>query len=156
MTKDNDVKIEIDSESSRIRSVFVNSGRYNFAEAEEKLAVSTLCLMMGDDAASTPAGQAAFLTAAIAGTRCFGQVAISGTLDASLLFPLPIPAKTLAEAAVYFGAQRTNGLASTRKVLFGSTLAAEDGWAVRAVWNGWISGSRPWTAQSSLAVVTVH
>jgi len=144
-----DHNIEIDSETSRIRSVLVNSGKYNFTEAEKKLEASALCLIVGDEAANTPAGQAAFLTAAITGARCFGHVVVSGAIDASLLVSLPIPVKTLAEAAVYFGAHRTNGTASARKILFGPEFVADDGWAVRATWNGWISGVAP-------AYCTVH
>jgi hypothetical protein len=140
MNQDN---IEIDSETARIRAVLVNSGLHNFAEAEEKLAASALSLVIGNDAAHTPAGQAAFLTAALTGTRCFGRVNVCGTVDAALLFPLPIPAQTLGEAAVYFGAQRTCDIVSARKILMGSALEAEGGWAVRAIWNGWISGVAP-------------
>jgi hypothetical protein len=143
MSKDNNIEIEINSETSRIRSILVNSGMYNFADAEKKLAVSALSLMIGNDAANTPAGQAAFLTAAATGARCFGHVVISGTLDTLLLLPLPIPAKTLAEAAVYFGAQRNDAPASARKILFGSSLITSNGWAVRATWDGWVSGVAP-------------
>ena len=140
MKQDN---IEIDSETSRIRAALVNSGMHTFAEAEEKLAASALSLVIGQDAAQTPAGQAAFLTAALTGTRCFGRVLVCGAVDEALLFPLPIPAETLGEAAVYFGAQRACHPVSARKILMGIALEAESGWAVRAFWNGWISGVIP-------------
>jgi hypothetical protein len=141
MNRDNN--IEIDSETSRIRAVLVNSGLHSFAEAEEKLAASALSLVIGDDVAHTPAGQAAFLTAAVTGARCFGQVTFRGAIDVPLLFPLPVPAKTLAEAATAFGAQPTEALPTARKILIGSVPKAHDGWAVRVVWAGWTAGIAP-------------
>ena len=72
-----DTQIEIDSETSRIRATLVNSGRHTFSEAEQKLAASRLSLILGDEAAGTPAGQAAFLAAALTG---FGEVTVHGRL----------------------------------------------------------------------------
>lgn len=69
--------VEIDSETSRIRAALVNSGRYSFAEADSKLAASRLSLFVGE-AADTPAGQAAFLTATVTAARCFGAVSVHG------------------------------------------------------------------------------
>ncbi len=138
-----DDNIEIDSETSRIRAVFVNSGLHSFAEAEEKLAVSALSLVIGDDVAHTPAGQAAFLTAAVTGARCFGQVTFRGAIDVPLLFPLPVPAKTLAEAATAFGAQRTGAIPTAKQILIGHTPEAHNEWAVQAVWDGWTTGIAP-------------
>jgi hypothetical protein len=135
--------IEIDSERARLRAIFVNSGQHSFAEAEEKLAAAALSLAIGDDAARTPAGQAAFLTAAVTGARCFGQVTFHGAVEEPLLFPLPVPAKTLAEAALFFGARATDASPAARRILIGSGLEACAGWAVRAVWNGWTAGVAP-------------
>lgn len=138
-----DHSVEIDSETSRIRAVLVNSGQYSFAEAEVKLAASALSLVIGDDVAHTPAGQAAFLTAAVTGARCFGQVTFRGAIDVPLLFPLPVSANTLAEAATALGAQRTEALPTARKIFIGSVPEAHDGWAVRAIWAGWTAGITP-------------
>jgi hypothetical protein len=135
--------IEIDSETSRIRAALVNAGLHTFSEAEEKLAASRLSLVLGADAARTPAGQAAFLTATVTGVRCFGEVTIHGPLDQPLLFPLPMAAKSLAEAATLFGAQESQVPPSGRRVLIGSELEAGDGWSVEAFWNGWIAGVAP-------------
>jgi hypothetical protein len=135
--------IEIDSETSRIRAALVNSGRHTFSEAEEKLAASRLSITLEDKAACTPAGQAAFLTATVTGARCFGAVTVHGCLDQPLLFPLPITAKSLLEAAVIFGAQGTNTLAPNRRVLIGSGVELRDRWSVQAFWNGWMAGVTP-------------
>jgi hypothetical protein len=66
--------IEINSETSRVRAALVNSGRHTFSEAEQKLAASRLTIAIGDEAAGTVAGQAAFLTATVTAARCFGQL----------------------------------------------------------------------------------
>src|SRR5260370_17242424 len=95
--------IEIDSETSRIRAALVNSGQYSFGEADEKLAASRLSLFLSREAADTPAGQAAFLTAAVTAARCFGAVSVDGQLDRPLLLPLPIQAPSLAAAALELG-----------------------------------------------------
>jgi len=111
--------IEVDSETSRIRAALVKSGLNSFSEAEEKLLSSRLVLRIGSDAACTPAGQAALLTAAVTGARCFGQVSVLGTLDLPLLLPLPIAAKTLAEAVAHFGASEADDRVLGRTVLIG-------------------------------------
>jgi hypothetical protein len=135
--------IEIDSETSRIRAVFVNSGLSSFEEAEEKLASSALLIVIGGDAARTTAGQAAFLTAAATGARCFGQVGVHGAVEELLLLPLPIPARTLAEAALLLGARQAEGSATSRNILIGADIQGSEAWAVRAVWNGWTAGVAP-------------
>jgi hypothetical protein len=133
--------IEVDSETSRIRAALVNSGQNSFCEAEEKLLSSRLVLRIGTDAACTPAGQAALLTAAVTGARCFGEVSVLGTLDRPLLLPLPIAAKTLAEAVGHFGARVADDRASGRTVLIGPGYEEEKHWSVRAFWNGWAAGT---------------
>lgn len=136
-------RIEIDSETSRIRAALVNAGLHTFSEAEEKLAASRLSLVLAADAAHTPAGQAAFLTAAVTGVRCFGDVDIHGPLDQPLLFPLPIAAKSLGEAAAVLGAKESQVPPSGRRILIGSELEDGDGWSVEAFWNGWMAGVAP-------------
>jgi hypothetical protein len=97
--------LKINSETSRIRALLVNSGRYNFEEAEQKLAISRLAIQIGNKAAETPAGQAATLTAVVTATRCFlGGVSLAGAVDHPLLLPLPLPVNTLGEAARILGA----------------------------------------------------
>lgn len=137
--------VDIESETARIRAVLVNSGRYGFIDAEKKLTASAISLIIGDAAARTPAGQAAFLTSAITSTRCFGQVTACGAIDAPLLFPLPIPARSLSEAAAAFGVQRATALPTVRQVLIGCMPDPLAEWAVHAVWDGWTVGIAPAT-----------
>jgi hypothetical protein len=63
--------VKINSATSRIRAAFVNSGRYGFEEAERKLAAARLVIRLSAEAAETPAGQAAALTAVVTASRCF-------------------------------------------------------------------------------------
>lgn len=132
--------VEIDSERSRIRAVLVNSGGCTFSEAEEKLAASRLSVFLGDDAAGTPAGQAAFLTATVTGARSFGKVDVRGCLESPLRLPLPLKARSLAEAAVVLGAELTTARPAGRSVLIGSVQGPDSGFSVQVYWNGWIIG----------------
>lgn len=138
-----DSRIRIDSETSRIRAVLVNSGRHTFSEAERKLAGSKLSIFLGDDAAETPAGQAAFLTAVVTAARCFGEIAVRGCLERPLLISLPLKAESLVEAAIILGAHMTGAPTPGRGVLIGSVPEPGDGWSVQAYWNGWTVGVNP-------------
>lgn len=140
-------EIEIDSETSRIRAALVNSGRHTFSEAEDRLATSRLSVVLGSEAACTPAGQAAFLTATVTSARCFGKVTVHGCLDQPLLFHLPSGAKSLLEAAVLFGAEKTEAPCLNRRLLIGSGLEPGDGWSMQAFWNGWTAGVVPGRSQ---------
>jgi hypothetical protein len=135
--------IEIHSETSRIRAALVNTGLHSFAEAEQKLAESRLTIAIADEAARTPAGQAALLTAALTATRCFGRVSIQGNLDEALLCPVPIDATSLAEAADFLGASTGPLRESAPKILIGADLESGDGWSVQAHWDGWRAGVAP-------------
>lgn len=136
-------QVEIDSETSRIRAALVNSGQYSFREAEEKILRSRLHIEVGADAARTPAGQSAFLTAVLTGARCFGEVTFEVGIDTSLLRPLPIPARTLAEAALFFGGRCAKERPHFRTVLIGAGPKSVDEWSVRASWDGWIASVSP-------------
>ena len=130
-------QVEIDSETSRIRAALVNSGHYSFPEAEEKILHSRLHLDIGADAAQTPSGQSAFLTAVLTGARCFGEVTFKGDVEPSLLRPLPIPATTLAEAAIFLGARFAEEPPRSRTVLIGTGLKSADERSVQASWDNW-------------------
>lgn len=143
-------EIEINSETSRIRAALVNAGQHSFAEAEQKLAVSKLTIAIDNEAARTPAGQAAFLTATVTAARCFGRVTIEGRLDEPLLCPLPIDATTLVEAAHFLGAGTAPLPASSPRVLIGADLAPGNGWSVQACWDGWTVGVAPGRTPSAI------
>ena len=135
--------VEIDSQTSRIRAALVNTGRYSFSQAEQKLATSRLVIIIGAEAAASPAGQAAFLTATVTATRCFGQVTVAGRIAEPLLCPLPLNAKSLSEAASLLGARRAIPSESNPRILIGSGLEPGNGWSVQAHWNGWSAGVAP-------------
>jgi hypothetical protein len=143
VAKVSNVRIEIDSETSRIRAALVNSGKYSFTEAEGKIIDSRLHCHIGAAAARTPAGQSAFLTAVLTGVRCFGEVTYDGHCGEGLLRSLPIPAATLAEAATLFGAHNATGSARSGTVFIGSSQEPARDWSVQAFWNGWTAGIAP-------------
>ena len=133
--------MNIHSETSRIRAVLVNSGRYSFEEAEKKLDSSRLAIRIGWEAAATPAGQAAALTAVATAVRCFlGGVILKGAVDHPLLIPLPLNVNTLGEAARLLGAVAKLRKSPSRTIIIGSGEHGYRGWAIRAIWNGWSAG----------------
>jgi hypothetical protein len=133
-----------------IRAALVNSGKYSFVEAEEKILHSRLHLEIGAHAARTPAGQAAFLTAVLTGARCFGEVTFKSDVDPSLLSPLPIPATTLAEAAEFLGGRFGEEPPRGRTVLIGAGLRSAGEWSVQASWDGWTASVAPSSHQIQL------
>jgi hypothetical protein len=141
----NPAHVEINSETARIRAVLVNSGRHTFEEADAKLAASSLSIILGNDAATTPAGQAAFLTAILTGARTFGKVSIEGPIDMPLALPLPLHARTLRDAAVHFGVRTESADCPGSRLVIGSETGATryDGCSVQAFWDGWLAGTAP-------------
>jgi hypothetical protein len=138
-------QVEINSERSRIRAALVNSGRHTFSEAEEILAASSLSVVLGEDAANTPAGQAAFLTAIVTGARTFGRVRVRGRLEERLTLPLPLGAKSMSDAATFLGAEIADVQGSCPAIWIGRSPSSSTGWAIQAFWDGWIAGSSPAT-----------
>lgn len=135
--------MKVDTERSRIRAALVNSGRYSFKEADQKLAASKLSLFLGDQTAATPAGQAALLTATVTAARCFGEVSVHGQLDLPLVIPVPLGVRTVAEAVTALGARRTDTPLPGRRVFIGPASESVETWSVQAHWNGWNAGIAP-------------
>jgi hypothetical protein len=135
--------MKINSETSRIRAALVNSGHYDFSEAEKKLTEMRLTIHVTPEAVSTPAGQAAALTAVLTATRCFGEVALVGDLDAPLLLPLPLKAKTLKQASRLFGAKTRIAQRGSRHIVVGPGQEQKVPQSVWAIWNGWSAGVAP-------------
>lgn len=142
--------VRIDSETARIRAALVNAGQCSFDEADAKLAAATLLIDVGVEAAETPVGQAAFLTASATGARCFGSVMVIGAVDTPLRVPLPLRARTLGEAAVILGARCTGEQSAGRRISIGSGSAGRCPWEVQAYWSGWIAGVAPASQRPSL------
>jgi hypothetical protein len=130
-------------ETARIRAARVNSGNHTFAEADLKLAASTVSIILCDDAAGTPAGQAAFLTAVTNGARSFGQVFFDGPVEQPLLLSLPGGAKTLRDAGIFFGSRAETPKSTCPQISIGTSPPRLNGWSVQAFWDGWTAGAAP-------------
>jgi hypothetical protein len=132
----------VNPETSRVAKVLVEAGLGSFPEVQKRLARISLAVNLGEAEATTPAGQAAALTAVITAARCFlGGVALTGAIDQPLAIPFPGKAKTVGEAAKKLGAKSVPNPART--VLIGNRPHQGSGLAVRAWWDGWIVGVRP-------------
>lgn len=135
----------IHSETSRLRSLLVNSGQLNFADADERLQQTSLALAADFDVLRTPAAQAALLTAVAIGVRSFGEVAVPAGLDVEVQTLLPIPGKTLAEQVRALGAVERTFKSGERTVVIGPSGYDNQHPGIRAVWNGWTAGVQPAT-----------
>jgi hypothetical protein len=134
--------VDLTSDRARIRATLINSGKYSFDEADEKLSRAEVAISIEPDVAETPAGQAAFLTAAVTAVRCFGSVMVSGELDVPLLVAPPGFGSTLLEAARHLGARIESG-ERRRNILIGVPARSPSQWAVQTFWKRWIAGVTP-------------
>ena len=132
----------ISPELSRILKTMVDSGRFSFPEAQARLESATLAIEVNAGCASTPAGQAATLTAVLTGSRCFpGGVRLSGAVDTPLV--LPLRASTLGEAATGFGAGIGKRPARRRISIGQPSDVQRPGLSAIAWWDDWIAGALP-------------
>jgi len=135
----------INSETSRLRSLLVNSGQLGFTDADERLLQTSLALAADHDVLRAPAAQAAFLTAVAIGIRSFGEIAVPAGLDIDVQTRLPISGKTLAEQVRVLGAIERTFKPGERLLIIGPCAYNDQHPAVRAVWNGWTAGVQPAT-----------
>ena len=135
--------MKIHSEKSRIRAALVNSGKFDFEEAEEKLANMRVHVQLCVSVGGTTAGQAAFLTAVLTASRCFAEVTVSGELEGPLLLRFPDSGTTLREAALAFGAVEISARPQSRTIILGPDAAVASKPTIRAFWNGWSAGVGP-------------
>jgi hypothetical protein len=129
------------NETSRILKAMVDSGRYSFPVAQARLAAATLTVHLDAAVAGEPAAQAAAITALATAARCFpGGVWLSGPHDTPLV--VPGCAATIGEMAVELGV-RVGTPVTSRTVIIGPEPHAAPIWAIRAWWDGWLTGIRP-------------
>jgi len=133
----------IDSETSRLRSLLVNSGRFDFREADERLLHTSLALAVDHAVLHTPAAQAALLTAVAVGVRSFGEVSVPPGLDVGIMTRLPIPGRSIAEQALALGAIERAPKVGERLLVIGPSLYDDRHAAVRAVWSAWTASVQP-------------
>lgn len=129
---------------SRVTKALTDAGlAVSFPDAEARLDAVDACIVLGDDQASTRAGQAAVLTAVATAFKCFGRVTLALSAPAApLLLDFPLGA-TLAEAAATLGAKvvADTPAAATHRIVIGGRLTGQ-GWEVACWWDRWLSGLR--------------
>lgn len=136
MTIDND-------QIARQSKLFVDSGKDTIDEAADRLRALRLTVSIGEAAAASPAGQAAFLTAVNNAIRCFaGGVRVTGALDLAMVTPLGSGLTTLREEALRLGAQILDGDGPEIEVVIGNATPSAKT-SIYAWWQGWIAGRGP-------------
>jgi len=117
----------------------------SFAEAEERLDRIFPCVLVGREAAATPAGQTAALTALVTAKKCFGRAHLAGEgLEHALHQPLLVGA-TLAAAAMALGATISVSVPSRASHLIRIRNDHPwSGWQVSLWWDRWLAGTRLW------------
>jgi hypothetical protein len=129
---------------SRVTKALTDSGKAaSFPEAEARLDAVDACILLGDQAAATPAGQAAALTAVATAFKCFGRVTLATRASGAplrLAFPL---GPTLGEAAARLGATLAEDVPdqATHLVAVGAPLRG-CGWEIACWWDRWLTGVR--------------
>lgn len=136
----------ISHERVRLAKALVESGRFDRYEAALEFLEQTEVAVKIGEAAATPAGQAAFLTAVATSVRAFGSVLVQGALDAGLLVPLVPGARDLRAAAVELGAFESGSL-NAKTILIGEDSVPPASWSVRTFANRWTAGIQPGTAK---------
>ncbi len=128
---------------SRITKAIVDAALApDWVGAEAMLHNVRLRITIGEEVATTAAGQAALLTAVATSFRCFELVEVICPIDVRLRRALPL-GKTLGEAVRALGGTLVDSkdTAPTHVVLIGADDSA--GFAVRCWWNGWLAGVLP-------------
>jgi hypothetical protein len=128
---------------SRVTKALTDAGRVgSFSEAEARLNAVRLDVVISRDQISTPAGQAAVLTAVATARKCFGRVTVVAVEDAPLIAPLPL-GRTLLKAVRRLGAKvTTNASKGVTHTIRVGTSPKSAGWDLRCWWDRWLSGTR--------------
>jgi hypothetical protein len=128
---------------SRVTKALTDGARaQSFSEAEARLDAVQLNIIVGPDQLSTPAGQAAALTAVATARKCFGRVVLVAANDTPLIAPLPL-GRTFLKAARQLGAKTaTQPSSAVTHVIRIGTAPKSAGWDLRCWWDRWLSGTR--------------
>lgn len=121
-----------------------SDGAASFDAAEQRLLAVRAVVVVGLDAAVTPAGQAACLTALNASFKCFGAVTLVSEATTPLACPTPL-GHDLHAAARALGAVIASEVTAdaTHVILIGEASSSCPASFVRCWWDGWISGIVP-------------
>lgn len=129
----------LDRQIARLSRVLVDKENISFDEAQARLRALTLEIVVGAEATS-PAAQAAILTAVSVGSRTFiGGVRLTGAVEQPLSTAIPLATTSLAEVANELGGSHNCGDPS-RRILVGTNGASKSPRSVFPWWNGWHAG----------------
>ena len=130
---------------SRVTKALTDAGlAASFGEAEARLDAVRVCVRVSREQCSTPAGQAATLTAVATAFKCFGRVCVAlDAPDADLRFKMPL-GSTLHEATERLGATTADaeGAGITHSIRIGSAAHDDAPWSVCCWWDRWLAGTR--------------
>lgn len=120
------------------------NGAATFDQAEQRLTMVRVAILLMADQATTAAGQAAALTAVNASFKCFGNVTLVGDLEIALVSGLPI-GETMTAAANTLGAVTSDAVPpdATHVIVIGTGDLSDTAIFVRCWWNGWTAGIVP-------------
>lgn len=129
---------------SRVTKALTDAGiARSFPEAEARLDAVHPCVVLGDAAARTPAGQAAALTAVATAYKCFGRVTLVARIDAPLIAAFPL-GRTLGAAGRALGARLAEAIPTRATHLIGVGTPPLDAgrWQAHCWWDRWLAGVR--------------
>lgn len=130
---------------SRVTKALTDAGlAASFGEAEARLDAVRVCVRVSREQCSTPAGQAATLTAVATAFKCFGRVCVDlDAPNADLRFKMPL-GSTLHDATKRLGATpaEAEGSGITHTILIGSAAHEGVAWSVYCWWDRWLAGTR--------------
>jgi hypothetical protein len=134
---------EIDSEKSRLRTLVMRTEDISIADADKKLDNSSLSIHVTPGVLSTPAGEAALITAILLGARCFGKVLVSGDIDHEISSAKLSIGTSVSAVMAAVGATFENE-PSCRTVAIGDVESSMSGLPfVVAGWDGWQAFAAP-------------
>lgn len=129
---------------SRVTKALTDAGlAASFADAEARLDAVRVCVVLDDDQARTPAGQAAALTALAVAYKCFGRVSLATNEEAAPLISPLLIGPTITDAARNLGGavDRNIPMDTTHLVRIGGRPEWA-GWRVDCWWDRWLAGTR--------------
>jgi hypothetical protein len=131
---------------SRIAKTLVDrlAGAMSFEDSEAFLRATKVAIFLDGAIATSPAAQAAALTAMTTAVKCFGSAVIVADATTPLLKPLRYGA-TIGEAATFFRVTLSAAVPkdTTHTILIGDCRPEEAGDFVRCWWDGWRAGVLP-------------
>lgn len=134
---------EINSEKSRLRTLFMRTEDMSIADADKKLDNSSLSIQVAPGVLNTPAGEAALITAILLGARCFGKVLVSGDIEHEIS-AAKLPIGTSVSAVMAAVGATAEKVPSCRTLAIGPVRSStSEPPFVVAGWDGWRAFAAP-------------